>query len=200
MELTELTPLELRIVSELKQSEILTNKEIANKLNKDPGNISRKMKQLVEKQVVNKKRQSDGKITSNYYSLKDDIENLQQVVGSGTSCKKEVSIPSEDIYDAENINLRETSIPESNVGISGVSQYYPRQVVQSEKIQMALDIDREIINVLEYLSHKSKSEILTSKEKRLVRILSENTKNYIWIFDCITLFLSIAMATEKGED
>ncbi|DAZ90961.1 TPA_asm: hypothetical protein ES702_05924 [Lokiarchaeia virus SkuldV3] len=199
MELTELTPLELRIVSELKQVGILTNKEIAAKLNKDPGNISRKMKQLVEKQVVKKERKSDGKITSNYYSLNNDIENLQQVVQGETSCKKKVSIPSENIYDAENINVRESFIPESKRGTLEISEYHPRQV-QSEKTQMALDVDRTITHVLKYLSFVSKSRLLTSKEQRLVRILSENTKNYTWIFDCITLFLVIAKKAEIGED
>lgn len=189
----ELTELELQIVNELKQVEILTNKQIAAKLNKDPGNISRKMKQLVEKQVVKKKRKSDGKITCNYYSLNNDIENLQQVVQGETSCKKEVSISSEDIYDADNINVRESFIPEQKRDTLGVSEYHPRQVVQSEKTQMALDVDRTIIHVLKYLSFVSKSRLLTSKEQRLVRILSENTKNYTWIYDCISLFLSIAM-------
>ncbi|UPO70958.1 DNA binding protein [Varidnaviria sp.] len=195
----ELTPLELQIVKEL-QVGILTNKQIAKKLNKDPGNISRKMKQLVKKQVVNKKRRSDGKITSNYYSLiSDDIENLQQVVKGESSCKKEDSIPSEDIYDTENINLRETDLPEPNEHLSGVSEYHPHQIVQSEKTQMALDVDRTITHVLEYLSSISKSRFLTSKEQRLVRILSEESKNYIWIHDCIILFLSIAMKAERGD-
>lgn len=190
----ELTQLELQIVNELKQVEILTNKEIAAKLNKDPGNISRKMKQLVNKQVVKKKRKSDGKITSNYYSLvNDDIDKIQLARGLDTTCKEKVSIPSEDIYDPENINFRETDLSKPNELISGVSEYYPHQVVQFKGIRLALDVDRAITYVLEYLSHESKSRILTSKEHRLVRILSENTKNYTWIFDCITLFLSIAM-------
>ncbi len=106
-----LTDLELQIVNELKQVEILNNKEIATKLNKDPGNISRKMKQLVNKQVVKKERKSDGKITCNYYSLiDDDIDKTQLPRGLDTTCKEKVSIPSEDIYDTDNINVRETYV------------------------------------------------------------------------------------------
>lgn len=158
----ELTDLELQIVNVLKKVEILNNKEIAAKLNKDPGNISRKMKQLVGKQVVNKKRQSDGKITCNYYSLVDDnIEILQQVVKGDTSCKE----------------IEQLVIPKDNFGKTGLE---------------FLDIHGLLTSVLKYLSEEAKIRLLTSKETRLVRILSEDSNNYNWILNSIILFLSIA--------
>jgi len=193
-----LTQLELQIVNELKQSGILTNKEIAKKLNKDPGNISRKMKQLVEKQVVNKKRQSDGKITSNYYSLiNDDIENLQQVVQAvegETSCKKEVSISSEDIYDPDNINVRERTLPSTCIE----QVVIPKGNFGKTGLEF-LNVQGLVDSILKYLSNESEIRLLNSKELRLVRILSEDTKNYTWIQDCIILFLNIAKKIESKE-
>lgn len=196
----ELTGLELQIVNELKQVEILNNKQIAEKLKKDPGNISRKMKQLVNKQVVKKERRSDGKITSNYYSLiSDDIDKIQLVRGLTTTCKEDVSIPSEDMYDADHINVRETVPSEPSVHISGLPEYYVRQDSQSERTKTFLNSHELITNVLKYLSYETESRALTSKEARLVRILSEESKNYTWIFDCITLFLNIAIKAETRE-
>ncbi|BDI54843.1 MAG: DNA-binding protein containing HTH domain [Asgard archaea virus SkuldV2] len=194
----ELTDLELQIVNELKQFEVLNNKEIATKLNKDPGNISRKMKQLVEKQVVNKKRRSVGKITSNYYSLiDDDIENLQQVVVQDKQVVKRKSIPSEGIYDGDNTNVRESTLLRHKRDTLGTSEYYPRQVVQFKDTLRFLEIHDLLTEVLEYLSIESKSRTLTSKESRLVKILSQKSPNYTWILDCITLFLSTAKKIEQ---
>ncbi len=107
----ELNKLELQVVELLQVDNSLNNKEIAEKLCKDKGYISKTMKQLVEKQVVTKKRISDGKRTFNYYSLrkKDNID-LQQVVEIDTSCKNEKSILSKNKYDPSNINVRETPL------------------------------------------------------------------------------------------
>jgi len=191
----ELNKSELQIVKLLQVGNSLNNKEIAKKLNKDTGNISKKMKQLVEKQVVNKKRISKGKITCNFYSLKDDIENLQQVVQAvegETSCKKEVSIPSEDIYDPENINLRERTLPSACTE----QLVSPKDNFGKTGLEF-LNVQGLVSSILKYLSEESEIRLLNSKEKRLKRILSENTKNYTWIQDCIILFLSIAKKIES---
>lgn len=194
----ELTKLENQIVNQLEQFGSLNNKEIAGNLSKDPGYISKKMKQLVLLQVVKKKRISEGSKTFNYYSLvDDDIDKKQLARGFESTCEEKVSIPSDDIYDADNINVRETPLPQHKRGILGTPEYYTHQVVQFKDTLRFLEIHDLLAEVLEYLSIESKSRNLTSKESRLVKILSQKSPNYTWILDCITLFLSTAKKIEQ---
>ena len=197
----ELTKLESQIVKQLERFGSLNNKEIAESLGKDTGYISKKMKQLVLSQVVKKERISRGKRTFNYYSLvDDDIDKTQLERGLDTTCKEKVSISSGDEYDTDHINLRRTELPSPSVHTSGIPEYYSSQVAQFKETQLVLDVDRTIAYVLNYLSEESESRILTSKEKRLVRILSEENKNYTWILDCIILFLSVALKAETKDE
>lgn len=195
----DLTVLDLQIVEKIRQFKKLNNKEIAEKLNKDHAWISRRMKQLVEKQVVNKERIRNGKIKYSYYSLNDDIDNLKQIV-KVSNFENEVSIPSEVIYDADNINLRETILPRPKRDIEGVSTYPPRQLESFSDTLSFLEIHTLFTEVLKYLSIESKSRKLTSKEARLVKILSEDSSNYRWVLDCIVLFLNTAQKIKIGED
>ncbi len=203
----ELSNLELQIVNELKQVVSLNNKEIAKRLNKDAGNISRKMKQLVEKQVVSKKRQSVGKRTFNYYSLikKDNID-LQQVVEIDTSCKNEKSILSKELYDPSNINVRETPLSRQ----IGVSKYHTP--IDNLKQTISSRTDSEITNnflgnkyltpqnlvanVLKVLNKQNESKRLTPEQKRLINILTNPHGNYAFARSNIILFIDYCLSNK----
>ena len=102
----------------------VTNSQISSFLSKDEGNISKHLKDLRFMDFVVTVRKSIGRKTENFNNLtkrgmdvsreiRGDKEIKQGVINSQQVVNKLNLLSPKNLYDSDNINLRETSIPRS---------------------------------------------------------------------------------------